>query len=171
MKASIVRRVEKLEDQFGQSQPELPSVDFDLLIEGEAAYFSKEMVLLRTKARELGYGDKNNKLNWFDLGGCDPFCNGEVRMECLEALNDEEVEIVETLHEIIEKCIRLTANLSEEEKEVVRKYNEVAMFFGNSLMMNGAAKGWWKGHTREELEELRARYEQIMAKHGEKVYE
>jgi len=75
------------------------------------------------------------------------------------------------LDEIIEKCIRLTANLSEEEKAVVKKYNEVIMFFGNSMMMNGAEKGWCKGYTREELEELRARYEQIMARHGEKIYE
>jgi len=25
--------------------------------------------MLRTKARELGYGDRNNKVSWFDLGG------------------------------------------------------------------------------------------------------
>lgn len=172
MKASIVRRVERLEQQFKPFDTvELPPLDYDLLTESERDYFSKELVLLRTKARELGYGDKNNKVGWFDLGSCDPFCNEEVRMECLEALNAEEVKIVEILNEVIEKCIRLTANLSEEEKEIVQKYNEVAVFFGNSLMMNGAAKGWWKGHTREELEELRARYEQIMAKHGEKIYE
>jgi len=119
LKASIVKRIEKLEDQFGPSQPELPSVDFDLLIESEREYFSKEMVLLRTKARELGYGDKNNKPSWFDLGGCDPAFNEEVRMECLEALNVEDLKIVETLHEIIEKCIRLTASLSEEEKGII----------------------------------------------------
>lgn len=172
MKASIVRRVERLEQQFKPFDTvELPPLDYDLLIESEMEYFSKEMVLLRTKARELGYGDKNNKLSWFDLGGCDPFCNEEVRMECLEALNAEEVKIVEILNEVIEKCIRLTANLSEEEKEIVKKYNEVVMFFGNSIMTKGAAKGWWKGHTKEELEEMRARYEQIMAKHGEKIYE
>jgi len=75
------------------------------------------------------------------------------------------------LHLIIEKCIRLTANLSEEEKAVVKRYNRVVTFFGNSLMMNNAEKGWSKGHTKEELIELRSLYEQIMAKHGERIYE
>jgi hypothetical protein len=37
--------------------------------------------------------------------------------------------------------------------------------------MNEAKKGWWKGHTKEELEELRVLYEQIMTKHGERIYE
>ena len=171
MKASIVKRIEKLEEQFKPSEPELPPFDFDLLIESESAYFSKELTLLRSKARELGYGDKNNKVSWFDLRGCDPSCNEEVRMECLEALNDEETQIIETFHKILEKCLRLTANLSEEEKAIVKKYNNVVTFFGNSLMMNAAEKGWSEGHTREELEELRVLYEQIMAKHGERIYE
>jgi hypothetical protein len=118
LKASIIKRIEKLEEQFGPPEPQLPPVDFDLLIENERAYFSKRMVLLRTKARELGYGDRNNKVSWFDLRGCDPVSNEEVEMECLEALNEEERQVLETLHEIIEKCIRLTANLSEEEKAV-----------------------------------------------------
>jgi len=172
LKASIIKRIEKLEEQFKPcTDPELPPFDFDLLIESESAYFSKELVLLRTKARELGYGDKNNKVSWFDLGGYDPFINEEVRMECLEALNDEERLVVETLYKVIEKCVRLTANLSEEEKTIVKIYNDVVMFFGNSLTMKGAEKGWWKGHTREELEELRVLYKQIMAKNGERIYE
>lgn len=171
MKASIIKRIEKLEGQFEPPPPELPPVDLDLLIKSESEYFSKQMVLLRTKARELGYGDRNNKVGWFDLQDYDPVCNEEVRMECLEALNDEEVQIIETLHKIIEKCIRLTANLSEEEKVIVKRYNDAVMFFGNSLMMNGAENGWCKGYTQEELEELRVRYEQIMTKLREKVYE
>jgi len=171
LKVSVIKRVERLEEQVKPLEPELPPIDFDLLIESESAYFSKRMVLLRTKARELGYGDRDNKVSWFDLGVFDPVCNEEVEMECLEALNDEERQIIETLHLIIEKCIRLTANLSEEEKAVVKKYNNVVTFFGNSLMMNGAEKGWWKGHTKEELEELRVLYEQIMAKYGETIYE
>lgn len=80
MKASIIRRIEKLEGQFKPPPPELPPIDLDLLIKSESEYFSKQMVLLRTKARELGYGDKNNKVSWFDLGGYDPVCNEEVRM-------------------------------------------------------------------------------------------
>lgn len=172
MKASIIKRIEKLEEQFEScAGPELPPFDFDLLIESEKAYFSRELVFLRSKARELGYGDTNNKVGWFDLGGFDPFVNEEVRMECLETLNDEERLVVETLYKVIEKCVRLTANLSEEEKTIVKRYNDVVMFFGNSLTMKGAEKGWWKGHTKEELGELRALYEQIMAKHGERIYE
>ncbi|MDH5595764.1 MAG: hypothetical protein OEY40_03505 [Candidatus Bathyarchaeota archaeon] len=58
MKASIIKRVEKLEEQFKPSDPEPPPFDYDLLTESEEAYFSKELTLLRTKARELGYGDK-----------------------------------------------------------------------------------------------------------------
>jgi hypothetical protein len=172
LKTSIVRRVERLEEQFEPCDTvELPPLDYDLLIESEKAYFSKELTLLRSKARELGYGDRNNRLNWFDLGGCDPFCNEEVRMECFEVLNDDEVGIVETLREVIEKCIRLTDNLLEEEKAVVKEYNYVAFFLGNGIMMNGVEKGWWKGRTVEELGELRVRYGEIMNKHGEKVYE
>ncbi len=54
MKASIVKRIEKLEEQVKPVEPELPLVDFDLLVESESAYFSKRMNILRTKARELG---------------------------------------------------------------------------------------------------------------------
>ncbi len=90
MKASIIKRIEKLEEWVKPLEPELPPFDVDLLIESESAYFSKRMRLLRCKARELGYGDRNNKVSWFDLGGFDPVCNEEVEKECLEALNDEE---------------------------------------------------------------------------------
>jgi len=90
LKASVIRRIERLEEQLKPLEPELPPFDYDLLIESESDYFSKQMDLLRTKARELGYGDKNNKLGWFDLRGCDPVSNEEVRTECLEALDDEE---------------------------------------------------------------------------------
>jgi hypothetical protein len=68
LKAAIIERIEKLEEQLKPSEPELPPVDFKLLIESESDYFSKRMRLLRTKARELGYGDKDNKVGWFDLG-------------------------------------------------------------------------------------------------------
>lgn len=171
LKASIIKRIERLEEQLKPGDPELPPMDFDLLIESERVYISKEMVLLRTKARELGYGDRNNKVSWFDLGGYDPSINEEVRRECSEALNDEEKKIVGTLHKIIEKCIRLTASLSEEEKAVIRGYNDVVRFFGSDMMMNGAEKGWWKGYTEEERQELRVLYEQVMAKYGERIYE
>ena len=68
MKASIVRRVERLEQQFKPFDTvELPPLDYDLLTESERDYFSKELVLLRTKARELGYGDKNNKVGWLGV--------------------------------------------------------------------------------------------------------
>lgn len=169
LKASIIKRIERLKEQFKPCMdPELPPVDLDLLIESESDYFSKEMVLLRDKARELGYGDKNNKVSWFDWGSYDPVINEDVRMECLEALNDEERQVIKTLHKIIEKCFRLTANLSEEEKTIVKRCNHVVTFFENNLMMNSAKKGWWKGHTKEELRVL---YEEIMVKHGERIYE
>jgi len=66
LKASVIKRIERLEEQLKPCEPELPPFDFDLLIESEKAYFSKQMVVLRTRARELGYGDKNNKVSWFD---------------------------------------------------------------------------------------------------------
>ena len=171
MKASIIERLEKLEEQIGSPEPEFPPVEFELLIESEDAYFSKRMDLLRTKARELGYGDKKNKVSWFDLRGCDPVSNEQVELECLEALNAEERRVIETLYAILEKCIRLTANLSDEEKAIVKRYNKVVRFFGSSMMMRGAEQGWWDGHTKEELAELRVRYEGIMAEHGERIYE
>lgn len=92
-------------------------------------------------------------------------------MECLEALDEEERRIVETLGEILGKALRLTEVLSEEEKQQIKKYNEVARFFGSDLLMNGAKKEWWKGYTEQELAELRFQYDQIMAKYGEKTYE
>lgn len=171
MKVSIIRRIEKLEDQFKRcTDLELPPFDYYLLVESESAYFSKELVLLRSKARELGYGDKNNKTSWFDLRGCDPSTDMEVRMECLEALNDEEMKIIETLHDVVEKCIRLTANLSDEEKAAIKEYNHMVVF----------RRYGWKGrfmdcrapdYTQKEFEEAELLYKQIMAKYGEHVYE
>jgi hypothetical protein len=171
LRTSVIRRIERLEVQLKPLDPELPSVDFDLLVESEQAYFSREMRLLRTKARELCYGDgpeaNLHSFGWFDLGDYDPVINDKVRMECLEALDEEERRIVETLGEIIGKALRLTALLSEEEKEQIKKYNDVARFFGSDLMMDGTKKGY----TEQELAELRFQYDQIMAKYGEKTYE
>ena len=62
MKASVLRRIEKLEEQLKPLEPELPPFDYDLLIESESDYFSKQMDLLRTKARELGYKTKTTSL-------------------------------------------------------------------------------------------------------------
>ena len=174
MKASIVRRVEKLEQQLEPLEPEVPPLDFDFLTEAEQSYFSLEMRLLRTKARELGYGDgpegNVHSLGWFDLGHFDPVSNEDVKMECLEALDDKEREVIETLGEIIGKGFRLTAVLSEEEKVQIKKYNEVVRFFGSDLMMEGAKNGRWNGHSEQDLVELRLQYDKIMAKHGEKIF-
>ena len=151
--------------------PELPSVDFDLLVESEQAYFSREMRLLRTKARELGYGDgpeaNLHSVGWFDLGDYDPVINDEVQMECLEALDEEERQIVETLGKVVEKALRLTEVLSEDEKAKVRQFNAVARFFDSDLLMDGTKKGC----TEQEFAELRFQYDQIMAKYGEKTIE
>ena len=38
-------------------------------------------------------------------------------------------QVIETFHKIVEKCCRLTANLSEEAKAIVKKYNDVVTFF------------------------------------------
>jgi len=171
LRTSVIRRIEKLEVQLKSLDPELPSVDFDLLVESEQAYFSLEMRLLRTKARELGYGDgpeaNLHSVGWFDLGDYDPVINDAVRMECLEALDEEERRIVETLGEIIGKALRLTAILSEDEKAKVRKFNQVARFFGSDLLMDGTKKGY----TEQEFAELGFQYDQIMAKYGEKTIE
>ena len=151
--------------------PELPSVDFGLLVESEQAYFSREMRLLRTKARELGYGDgpedNIHSVGWFDLGDYDPVINDEVRMECLEALEQKERQVVETLGKIVEKALRLTAILSEDEKAKVRQFNAVARFFDSDLLIDGTKKGC----TEQEFAELRFQYDQIMANYGEKTYE
>jgi hypothetical protein len=171
LRTSIIRRIERLEVQLKPLDPELPSVDFDLLVESEQAYFSREMRLLRTKARELGYGDGSeanlHSVGWFDLGDYDPVINDKVQMECLEALDDEERGVVETLREIVWKVLRLTEVLSEEEKGVIRKFNEVARFLGSDLLMDGTKKGY----TEQEFADLGFQYDQIMAKYGEKTYE
>jgi hypothetical protein len=171
LRASVIRRIEKLEVQLKPLAPRLPQVDFDLLVESEQAYFSREMRLLRTKARELGYGDgpeaNLHSVGWFDLGDYDPVINDKVRMDCLEALDEEERGVVETLREILGKALRLTEVLSEEEKGVIRKFNEVARFFGSDLLMDGTKKGY----TEQEFADLGFQYDQIMAKYGEKTYE
>ncbi len=150
LKASIIRRIERLEEQFEPSMSELSSMDLDLLIESETEYLFEGVGVLRVKGRDF---------------------DEESIVVCFEDLNDEEMKIIETLHEIIEKCIRLTASLSEEEKAIIREYNDVVRFFGSNMMMSGAEKGWWKGFTEEERLELRVLYEQLMAKYGERIYE
>lgn len=171
MRTSVIRRIERLEVQLKPLDPELPSVDFGLLVESEHAYFSREMRLLRTKARELGYGDgpeaNLHSVGWFDLGDYDPVINDEVRMECLEALDEEERRIVETLGAIIGKALRLTAILSEDEKAKIRQFNALARFFDSNLLMDGTKKGY----TEQEFAELGFQYDQIMAKYGEKTIE
>jgi len=175
LKASIVRRVEKLEQQIEPLEPEVPPLDFDLLTEAEQFYFTREMRLLRTKARELGYGDgpegNIHSLGWFDLGHFDPVSNEEVRMECLEALDEKEREVIETLGEIMGKGFRLTTVLSEAEKVQIKKYNEVVRFFGNNLVMELAKKGRIEGFTEQDLLDSRLQYGKIMAKYGEKNFE
>lgn len=171
MRTSVIRRIEKLEVQLKPLDPELPSVDFDLLVESEQAYFSREMRLLRTKARELGYGEgpeaNLHSVGWFDLGDYDPVINDKVWMECLKALDREERGVIETLREIVWKALRLTEVLSEEEKGLIRKFNEVKRFLGSDLLMDGTKKGC----TEQDLAELRFQYDQIMAKYGEKTIE
>lgn len=171
MRASVLRRIENLEMRFKPSSPELPPLDFSLLTESEISYFGKEMRLLRWKARELGYGDgpegNIRNVGWFDLGDFDPVINHEVRMECLEALDGEERGVVETLREILLKAVRLTEVLSEEEKCVMRKFNEVTQSFGSNTLGNWAKKEF----TEQDRGELRVHYNQIMAKYGEKVFE
>jgi hypothetical protein len=167
LKASIVRRVEGLEERLKPCEAELPPVDFGLLIESEYEYFSRQMTVLRTKARELGYGDKNNKVSWFDLRGCDPVFDDEIREECLRALNADEQRVMETFYDVVEKVIRLTAVLSEEEKADVKKYNGVVLGLGNSLIRRCDPDAY----TVEKLNQARLRYEEIMAKYGEAIYE
>jgi hypothetical protein len=171
LRTSVIRRIERLEVQLKPLDPELPSVDFDLLVESEQAYFSREMRLLRTKARELGYGDgpeaNLHSVGWFDLGDFDPVINHEVKIEGLKVLNKEERGVVETLREILLKALRLTEVLSEEEKGLIRKYNEVARFLGSDLLMDGINKRY----TEKDLADLRFQYKQIMDKYGEQTFE
>ena len=167
MKAFVLKRIEELEARLKPLGEELPPVDFGLLIESEKRYFSKQMRVLRLKARELGYGDKNNTVSWFDLRGCDPVSNDEVREECLAALNADERRVIETFHKVVEKLIRVTAVLSDEEKEDVKRYNNVARRI-QGLTSKGFAL---EDCVEEELKQARRRYEEIMAKYGEEIYE
>jgi len=166
LKASIVRRIERLEEKLKSPGMELPPFDYDLLIESEKEYFSRVMRVLRFKARELGYGDKDNNVSWFDLRGCDPVFDDEVRAECLAALSGEEANVIETLNKVVEKGIRLTAVLSDGEKADVKRYNGVVMYFQNSLIRSSRPDAY----TFEDLDQVKRRYEEIMAKHGEEIY-
>jgi hypothetical protein len=167
LKASVLKRIEELEARLKPIEEEMPPVDFDLLIESEAAYFSRQMTVLRLKARELGYGDKNNTVSWFDLRGCDPVSNDEVREECLAALNADESRVIEAFHKVIEKLIRITAVLSDEEKADVKRYNDVAKRVQGLTSKAFAVEGG----VEEELKQARRRYEEIIAKYGEEIYE
>jgi hypothetical protein len=161
---SVIRRIEHLEVQLKPSDPKLPPADFDLLIDSELAYFSRFMSLLRTKSRELGYGDGPDAnlhgVGWFDLGDYDPMINEDVRAECYEALDEHEEKSVETFNNIIQKVLRLTIILSDEERDVVRRFNEAKRFFRNNL------PGTKKEVTEEKLAKLGFQYNQIMKKHG-----
>ena len=167
LKASVLKRIEELEARLKPLEDELLPVDFGLLVESENEYFSRQMTVLRLKARELGYGDKNNTVSWFDLRGFDPVSNDEVREECLAALNVDESRVIETFHKVIEKLIRVTAVLSDEEKEDVKRYNDVAKRI-QGLTSKGFAL---EDCVEEELKQARRRYEEIMAKYGEEIYE
>jgi hypothetical protein len=166
LKAVIAKRLEALEARLKPSQPLLP-VEFDLLTAGEQEYFSLWMRVLRLKARELGYGDKNNKVSWFDLKGCDPVSDEAIRNECLAALNEEEAKVIETFRKVIEKCVRLTAALSQEEKANVRRYNDIVLFFKRRSMRESDPNRY----SEVDLAEARRRYEEIMVQHGEVIYE
>jgi hypothetical protein len=159
--------VEVLEARLKPSEPESPILDVDLLTESEKEYVSLVMTVLRAKARELGYGDKNNRISWFDLRRCDPVFDENIRAECLAAMSVEEARVVETLNRIIEKGHRLTAVLSDEEKADVKRYNYVVSFFRNP----GACGSGLDAHGREDLVAARRRYEETMVRHGEAVYE
>jgi len=165
---TITRRLERLERKVNVVvAPKSLPFDYDLLTPKEQD-LSSVTHLLHDKAVELGYG-KFEACRYHFVRN--PWLDHEVFEECVAAFTDEERLRYERANEIYEKCRRLTLCLTEEEKAMVKQYNEVSRFFGSSLAMNGAEKGWWKGHTKEELEELRVLYEQIMAKHGERIYE
>jgi hypothetical protein len=79
----------------------------------------------------------------------------------------EEAMVIETSDKIAEKCFRLTAMLSEEEKKEVRTYNGVVLYFQNSLVRNCSLNVY----RAEDLSRARQRYEEIMARHGETIFE
>lgn len=167
MRVSIVKRVEELEARLKPSGLESRPFDFDLLTACEKEYFSLEMRVLRLRARELGYGDKNNKVNWFDLRHCDPVFDEEIRAECFAALNAEEAKVLETFNSILEKGLRLTIVLSDDEKADVKRYNDIVMHFQGSIITDFFPDVY----SREDLITARQRYEEIMNKHGETIYE
>jgi len=167
----IQRRVEKLEILLltEESKDEDPIVDYKLFTEKEKD-ISDTIHLFHDIAVRLGHGE---------LRACqyripyesDPNSNEEAREEAICNATPEEIMRIELEGEIWQKWIHLTPLLTEEEKAAIKEYNKAMNFFGSSLMMNGAEKGWWKGYSEEELDKLRAEYEEIMAKYGEKSYE
>lgn len=163
----ITKRLERLERKVNVVvAPENLPFDYDLLTPEEQD-LSSVTHLLHDKAVELGYGK---------LEACqyrfvrNPWLDPEVFAECVAVFTDEERRRYERAIEIFEKCTRLTSCLTEEEKEAVKEYNHMVIFF----------KYGWKGrfmdckapdYTVEEFEEAKQRYSQIMAKYGEKTYE
>lgn len=163
---AFIKRLESLEQRLTViDQPKVPPFDYDLLTPREQE-LSDVIHLHHDKAVELGYG-KLEACRYHFRPGCNPWLNPEIFEECVEAFTDEERLRFERANEIFEKCKRLTEKLTEEEKESIKQYNRITLWFENELMRNCDPDRY----TQQDLEEARLLYEQLLAKCGEKSYE
>jgi hypothetical protein len=170
---TIRRRLQRLEEAFViEIRSEIPEIDCDLFTVSEKEYFSRELEVLRIKARELGYGagpeGNIDNVGWFDLGLDDPVMNEDVRIKCLNALSPSDQEIIDTHNEIVLNNLRLKEKMTAEDRESIKQHNDLDRYFRYGFDKHGWVK---ERHTGEELETLQLLYRQIMAKYGEKAYE
>ena len=165
---AITERVERLERLLSvDDAPKVPPFDYDLLTPTERD-LTGNIHLWHDVAVRLGYGTLEACRYRFKPG-CDPFLNPEIAEECFRNMTEEELKRLEVEHEIYEKCTRLTEVLTEEEKAVIKRYNEIASFFHPFSTIIRRIEP--NRYTKEDLHEARLLYGQIMAKYGEKNYD
>lgn len=172
---SLHKRLRALEQRSKLSRDKQEQEDFaklydlDLMTAREWTLISISNVINDIGVR-LGYGRFMNGRHCFDRSA-DPYLNDEIMERCFAAATGEEIERLDLQAAIYEKNKRLTVNLTDEEKDLIKRHNHIVMFFNNSIMQAVAKQGYSKGHTKDELEEAKLLYRQLMAKYGEQIYE
>jgi len=148
-----------------EEKPKGPTLDYSLFTPKERD-ISDTIHLFHDIAVRLGHGT---------LRACryripiehDPNSREEAREEALRDATPKEFERIELERVIMLKWIRLTPLLTEEEKDIIKRYNKLAT-------IDKFSKPPYSGSVKPNLEEFReARllYNQIMAKHNAENYE
>jgi len=148
----ISRKMRSLEDILlpKEKKPTGPDIDF-LLFTHREKEIGDTIHLFHDIAVRLGHGELRACRYHIPIEYDPNFCL-HAREEALMNASPEELERIGLEAEIYDKWIRLTALLTETEKDAVKEYNELI-------------------GSHNPTEEIRLYYEQIMAKYDAKSYE